>query len=209
MTEMTHAFEVFPSLHRYSKENVVITEKIDGANAQVFIDEYSTIIRAGSRNRWITPEDDNFGFARFVHEHRDWMLKYLGPGRHYGEWWGNGIQRTYGMDKKCFSLFNAGRWNTAFEEMRKGGVEIPDQIRTVPVLEVVRASEHKPMDSLQRLLILGSQANPGFRLPEGIVCYHTLTKTSYKVTYDYDQKTIDKHKWESKIDQSRGQPEGH
>lgn len=201
--EMTHAFEGFPSLHRYSKEKVVITEKIDGTNAQVFINDDSTVIRAGSRNRWITPQDDNFGFARYVDEHRDWMLKYLGPGRHFGEWYGNGIQRGYGLKEKRFALFNAGRWTTQFDGMRAAGLEIIPQIETVPVIKIVNAGDHNPYDSLRELKTTGSLAVPGFMDPEGIVCYHTLSKVSYKTTFEGD-----KHKWET-IDQSRGQPEGH
>ena len=34
----------------------------------------------------------------------------LGEGIHFGEWWGLGIQRNYGMNEKVFSLFNTKRW---------------------------------------------------------------------------------------------------
>ena len=37
-------------------------------------------------------------------------MTFLVPGRHFGEWWGSGIQRGYGLDEKTFSLFNAYRW---------------------------------------------------------------------------------------------------
>lgn len=39
-----------------------LTEKIDGTNAQVYIADDGRVV-AGSRTRWISPEDDNFGFA--------------------------------------------------------------------------------------------------------------------------------------------------
>jgi len=29
----------------------------------------------------------------------------------HGEWWGQGIQRKYGMSKKVFSLFNVNKWS--------------------------------------------------------------------------------------------------
>ena len=93
------AFDKIPRLRR----NVIVSEKIDGTNAIVWIGEDFTTIRAGSRSRWITPEDDNYGFARWVAANRDELLK-LGPGYHYGEWWGAGIQRRYGLDHKRFSL---------------------------------------------------------------------------------------------------------
>ena len=82
---MTNKIEFmgFPKMARLSRE-IIVSEKIDGTNAQVYITEDGTM-RAGSRTRWITPEDDNFGFAKWVDAHRDELLT-LGPGRHFGEW---------------------------------------------------------------------------------------------------------------------------
>src|SRR5678815_2758188 len=101
-------FEAFESIPRISRA-CVISEKIDGTNAQVYIPDDSSYVLAGSRNRWITPEDDNYGFATWVRDNATELLK-LGPGRHFGEWWGAGIQRRYGLTEKRWSLFNSGRW---------------------------------------------------------------------------------------------------
>ena len=49
-------FEAFQKIARL-KRNCVITEKIDGTNAQIFIGEDGEFL-TGSRNRWITPDDD-------------------------------------------------------------------------------------------------------------------------------------------------------
>ena len=57
-------FKPFPKMARLSRE-IIITEKLDGTNAQVFITEDGDLF-AGSRTRWITPQDDNYGFARWV-----------------------------------------------------------------------------------------------------------------------------------------------
>ena len=114
-------FEGFPKMARLSRE-CIITEKIDGTNAQIYIVEQDGFqmpgsiyeagglaMFAGSRTRWITPEDDNFGFAAWVKANAD-QLFGLGVGRHFGEWWGCGIQRGYGLTEKRFSLFNTLRW---------------------------------------------------------------------------------------------------
>lgn len=96
-------FTGFPKIARLNRE-IVITEKIDGTNAQIFINEAGGLF-AGSRTRWITPgKDDNYGFAGWVERNRKELLK-LGPGQYFGEWWGAGIQRRYGMTEKVFSLF--------------------------------------------------------------------------------------------------------
>lgn len=73
------AFLEFPKLARLSRE-CIITEKIDGINAQILISEDGSMMM-GSRTRWITPEQDNHGFARWAMEHREELLQ-LGPGRH-------------------------------------------------------------------------------------------------------------------------------
>jgi hypothetical protein len=101
-------FESFPKIGRLSR-NCTITEKIDGTNAQIYIGEDGEFL-TGSRNRWVTPgKQDNYGFSRWAHEHKDELMT-LGPGRHFGEWWGLGIQRGYGLQEKRFSLFATHRW---------------------------------------------------------------------------------------------------
>ncbi len=117
-------FEPWPKIPRLYRE-IVITEKIDGTNAGIFIplwDEGSVSgpVYASSRKRWITPEKDNFGFARWAEENKETLIADLGPGMHYGEWWGQGIQRTYDWGEKRFSLFNVRRWGalTANEDPR-------------------------------------------------------------------------------------------
>src|SRR3990167_2668640 len=90
---------------------MVVTEKIDGTNAQICVYPDGTML-VGSRTRWITPEDDNFGFARWVKDNEEALRTQLGFGIHFGEWWGAGIQRRYGLTEKRFSLFNVSRWNS-------------------------------------------------------------------------------------------------
>ena len=58
---MTTEFTGFPKIPRLSRE-CVISEKIDGTNACVYISNEGDI-QAGSHTRWITPQNDNYGFA--------------------------------------------------------------------------------------------------------------------------------------------------
>lgn len=90
-------FKPWVKIARLARE-CTITEKIDGTNASIFIGDDGTFL-TGSRTRWITPDSDNFGFSRWAHENRD-ELMLLGPGHHFGEWWGSGIQRGYGLPKR-------------------------------------------------------------------------------------------------------------
>jgi hypothetical protein len=183
---MRPEFEPFPSLKRLYRE-IVVTEKLDGTNAQVCITEDGEVF-AGSRNRWITVEDDNYGFARFVEDNKEEFLK-LGVGRHFGEWWGNGIQRGYNKQEKTFSLFNTGRWRFNTKSV----------IKTVPILYEGMFSDEAITDVLSVLNLNGSRASPGFMNPEGIVVFHTHSRQSFKVTLDNN----DQHKWEALNNQPR------
>lgn len=189
-------FQAFSKIPRLSRE-VVITEKIDGTNVQILITEEGRII-TGSRKRWITPEDDNFGFARWVEDNKDEILK-LGAGRHFGEWWGSGIQRGYNLLKgeKRFSLFNVNRWalfntepkliKTADVNVEKYQEVLPKCIGLVPVLYRGIFDTVKIEEVLEELKINGSQASKGFMNPEGIVIFHIAGNLMFKKTIEKDE----------------------
>ena len=112
-------FAEFQKIARLNRE-IVITEKIDGTNAAIIIDVDDNgkyVIAAASRNKLITTENDNHGFAKFVDSHKDELINGLGIGYHYGEWYGAGIQRKYGLKNKVFALFNTYRWIPKNEEI--------------------------------------------------------------------------------------------
>lgn len=172
-------FIAFPKITRLNKD-IVVTEKLDGTNAQIFINDDSTVLLAGSRKRWIAPGNDNFGFASWVYENREELLK-LGPGSHFGEWWGVGIQRNYGLHERRFSLFNSARWSNP--ETR------PKCCDVVPVIGTRNFFDTAWIKA--QLLILkahGSYAAPGFMDPEGIIIYNTANGEYYKETFDNNPK---------------------
>lgn len=169
-------FEPFNKIPRLNR-NVVVTEKLDGTNASVFIGENGEFL-TGSRTRWITPEDDNYGFAKWAVANKDELLK-LGPGHHFGEWWGLGIQRAYSRTNKTFSLFNVHRWS---------GEDRPQCCFVVPVLYEGPFSTDAVNAALNRLREVGSEAAPGFMRPEGIIVWHTAARQLFKVTLEKDEK---------------------
>lgn len=208
-------FIPFPKLSRLTRE-CVITEKLDGTNAQICIlprftwegpvdaggaagqgGEY--LLFAGSRTRWIQPGNDNYGFAAWVQANAEELAK-LGPGQHFGEWWGAGIQRRYGLTEKRFSLFNTSRWSPIprmHENLPDPGPHMPGVIDAVsgntinccfvvPTLfrgDFCTLAVEMLLDDLGRT---GSHAAPGFMKPEGIVVYHTAAKTFFKKTLGGD-----------------------
>jgi RNA ligase-like protein len=174
---MSSEFEEFRKIPRLTRE-AVITEKLDGTNAQVCISEDGSIA-FGSRSRWLTIKDDNFGFARWAEDNKDELLK-LGVGRHFGEWWGSGIQRGYGLKEKRFSLFNVSKWSD--DAVR------PACCSVVPVLYQGMFDTNTAIDCLNTLREKGSAASPGFMKPEGIIIYHTQGNLYFKKTLDKDDE---------------------
>lgn len=198
-------FEEFPKMARLSRE-CIITEKIDGTNAQICItDEFEEAImksqqdphliaadeqiivkihgktiRAGSRNKWITPgkQTDNMGFAGWVRDNAQELVK-LGEGRHFGEWWGKGIGRGYRVPDKRFSLFNAKRWTD--------NPDLPSCCRIVPILWRGIFDTDEVEDQIRLLREGGSKAAPGFMDPEGIVIYHLAGGVGFKKTIKNDE----------------------
>lgn len=176
---MAPEFKPWPKIPRRNKP-VVITEKIDGTNGIIHVAEDGTIT-AGSRNKWLT-DSDNFGFKAWVDAHAD-ELRLLGAGYHYGEWYGSGIQRTYGIDHKRFALFNVNRWNCKVPETTP-----PACCSVVPLLAIGFDADGIVQKTLDSLRLSGSTAVPGFMRPEGIVVYHTAAGTLQKVLLEGDDK---------------------
>jgi len=210
-------FQKFNKIPRLSRD-IVITEKIDGTNAQVFIikaeDYYSEtsncvdmefinkhnliqneeyLIFAGSRNKWldISSDGDNFGFAKWVQANAEELLK-LGEGRHYGEYYGKGIQRNYGLDEKRFALFNVRKWadNNKYDCMTEDckTVFAPKCCRVVPILYQGEFTTGNIDCVLEDLIIDGSRAVPGYDEPEGICIWHSASGSLFKKTIENDEK---------------------
>lgn len=206
----TPQFEPFGKIARFFR-TVTISEKLDGTNASIHIikpeidlsnfDLYTAkvgdyLIWAGSRTRWITPENDNFGFAQWVKDHAE-ELVHLGPGTHRGEWWGRGIQRGYGLDHRRFSLFNTSKWcdidalpeefPTQDPRVTNKQIKVPACCHVVPVLWRGVMNANVVENCIEDLRFNGSLAIPGFKKPEGVVIYHEAANVYFKATLENDE----------------------
>jgi len=191
-------FEPFPKIPRLSRD-CVITEKIDGTNASIWILDpkeegerlppeaiivsygiHQFAVVAASRKRFLTTQKDNFDFARWVWDNAEELILELGYGTHFGEWWGAGIQRKYGLvnGDKRFSLFNTSRW--AKDEQRK-------LCHVVPTLYEGPFDTRVAETVLLDLDAMGSVAAPGFMKPEGIVIFHKAANFLFKKTIVGDE----------------------
>lgn len=169
-------FRGFPKIPRFSRD-IIITEKIDGTNGIVAIEQDGQFL-VGSRTRWITPATDNAGFAKWAYANKQALIDLLGPGTHFGEWWGQGIQRGYGLKEKRFSLFNVSRWTP---EHTAGLCYV------VPILYQGPFVSAAISDVLFKLEAEGSVAALGYDKPEGIVIYHIAGGYLFKKTLVGDE----------------------
>lgn len=207
-------FQPWPSISRLNKE-AIYTEKIDGTNAAVVIERISPslgpladwelellgwsgkedvvymesgvyLVAAQSRKRFITPGDDNFAFAKWVYDNSRNLIEVLGEGRHFGEWWGSGIQGGYGLSngERRFSLFNVKRWEDTLTH--EHGHELIPELYMVPVLTKETFSTITAKWCVESLREHGSMASPGFMRPEGVVVFHTASGTPYKTFLEND-----------------------
>lgn len=181
-------FKKFDKILHISKMYMSITQKIHGSNAQILITPGASIglwdIKAGCRTRWLTLEDDNYGFCKWVHDNANELIK-LGEGRHYGEWAGPGINSGEGLAEKNFIIFNWRRFD---------GKELPRNVIRVPVLYVGKMSLDKINEVMADLKENGSRLVKGYMKPEGIVVQ--LDEQYYKNVFDDEEV-----KWKEK---SRG-----
>jgi hypothetical protein len=212
-----NTFKPFPKMARLRRE-CMITEKIDGTNASVYIgpndwktpnESVATLFKkdgttlgmwAGSRNRWLTTASDNFDFAKWVVNNSTELFN-LGEGHHFGEWWGSSINRNYGYKngERFFSLFNARRWvehdkpTYAIEQDNpkaepKFTENAPACCKVVPVLY------EGIFDTVIAKLVMcdlerdGSAAAKGFMNPEGVIVYHKAARVGFKMTIEDDEQ---------------------
>jgi hypothetical protein len=183
---MDTVFKAWPKIPRVENRKEFYTEKIDGTNSCIIIlecAEYQKYVQppigrvyhegktysiwTQSRNRLITPNDDNYGFSKWVYNNLINLLD-LGEGYHYGEWWGNGIQRGYGLNHKRFSLFNTKRWG-------EHNPNTPECCNVVPTIHANSVEEAK-----LQLITKGSIAVPGYMNPEGVIVYEYNTDSYWK-----------------------------
>jgi hypothetical protein len=181
-------FVEFQKIPRLSRE-CIITEKIDGTNGVIYIGEAGEFL-VGSRSRWIDEHTDNFNFWHWAMAHKEELLK-LGIGTHYGEWWGSGIQRRYGLlnGEKRFSLFNVGRWvEDRTQPLLEKQEYCPECCYVVPILFVGMFDTLAVWNALEELKFKGSQASKGFMRPEGVVIYHKQGRLLFKKTIEKDDE---------------------
>lgn len=198
---MTIEFKAWPKTTRLFRP-VIVTEKIDGTNACVIFEKpygYDTdseyVFAAQSRNRLITPDSDNAGFAAWVYENHGKLFELLGYGRHYGEWWGRKVGRKYDMDHKVFSIFNGDHWHKMNGDEKS--IAVGDAfVSRVPVLGRFDMNTNDINSVAAELLLYGSIAaaefGKEFMNPEGICVFDPLTGIVKKFTFDNN----DKGKWE-------------
>lgn len=198
-------FEAWPKTKHIDKVlgGVTVTEKIDGTNACVVFEE-DGYMYVQSRNRIITPAADNQGFARWAYRHQKDLFHILGPGRHFGEWWGKGIGRKYDMQHNVFSVFNNGRFyktlpGDPLDSMATRTLDtgIFDQVSAVPHIFSGEYNSPEMNAAIAELAngnsLAARQYNIEYPDPEGVCFYFREFDKVAKLVF----ANPGKHKWEA------------
>jgi len=152
-------FKSFGKIPRDNPFSATITEKIDGTNACIIIED-GKLVGTQSRKRLITPDDDNYGFAAWAAANEEDLLG-LGDGYHFGEWAGLGIQKNpHNLKEKEFFLFNTYRWSK--------NPERPKCCNCVPVL----FQGLLEVDTIEKELGKLAEKETDLYKPEGIIVYY-------------------------------------
>lgn len=163
-------FIPWPKISRPKNNLITITEKMDGTNACIVIQD-GEIKAVQSRNRFIQPGNDNAGFAHYVETNKEILLG-LGDGYHFGEWVGPGIQKNpHKLTEKTFFIFNTFRPEET----------LPEGIKAVKVLYEGPYSDLEINKAYTELKIRAEQEE---YIPEGIIVYFHMTKSRIKYTYN-------------------------
>lgn len=174
-------FKPWPKISRMkSGVGVTITEKIDGTNACIII-EQGKLTGVQSRQRLISPGDDNFGFAFWVYDNEEALLG-LGDGYHFGEWAGPGIQKNpHNLPEKRFYLFNTFR---PVESLPEGVVyQVPVLYQGDYSSEAVERIIYELKSGGSKITPDGTTSNKG--KAEGIILYFHDTRSYLKWTFEY------------------------
>ena len=167
-------FKAWPKIPRGGKELVTVTEKMDGTNACIIVED-GLIAGVQSRKRLITPENDNYGFAAWVQINSVELVK-LGDGYHYGEWAGLGIQKNpHNLAEKVFFLFNTYRWMQ--------DPSLPNVCAVVPVL--YHGGYYENM--VEELMLDLKESSESEYEPEGVIVYDHTTKCMTKYTFKFSE----------------------
>lgn len=167
---------------------IIITEKIDGTNAHILIGPDDTF-KTFSRTREITPEDDNYGFAKWAYSRKETLIQVFSKEgeevRIYGEWYGPGIapKCAYNITEPRFALFSAPL-------DRAGDFSILHRVDIVPTLYTGEYSKDIVDKVMQTLQEHGSYISKGFMRPEGIVIHFLEQDERYKRTFVQESKPL-------------------
>lgn len=161
-------FKSWREIEKFQGVHVQITEKLNGTNGVILIEEENGVLKAtpGSRTRFLDPVhgSDNYGFGAFVKANEQEICEKLGQGYHYGEWIGPGINGGgYDLKEKHFVLFDRRR--------NPPEKPLPPRFGVVPLLYDGVFTDAIVETVLEDLKKSGSKYSPGYMAVEGIVLF--------------------------------------
>ncbi len=178
-------FRSYPEILTLEQTEITVTEKLHGTNGSLHTywdDEMKDWnLKVGSRERWITPEDDAMGLATWAlsEPYRSQIMERLGPGRHYGEWVGrNIVNGGLPLPEKRFVLFSV---------LGYVDIPLPDRVDITSLLYRGPWDPAKIEEIMLEMKEKGSFYLPGYMRPEGIVIH--IVGTDVRIKHVFNAET--------------------
>lgn len=156
-------------------KKVYVFPKLDGTNGVVWYDQEAAVVKAGSRKRELTLENDNAGFFRYISEQTnvaEYFQKY--PDRIlYGEWLVPHTIKEYREDTwRKFYVFDVGvmvdgkrtKW-LPYDEYRK---EL--EVFGITVLHPLKIVHNPTIETIRDIANTNTYLMKEGYLGEGVVC---------------------------------------
>ncbi len=145
-----------------------IFPKLDGTNAVVWYDGFK--VRCGSRNREISVDSDNAGFAKFVESNASLQLLAMSlPGYHiYGEWLVPHTIKNYRDDAwRRFYIFDVQRSDGTFVNYDEWAPLIPGELDMIVPIYIVTNPTYEDIQryAAENFHLIDDKTSPG----EGVV----------------------------------------
>lgn len=181
-------FKPWPKIGRYTNNKIIISEKMDGTNG-CFIIKNGEVVGCQSRNRLLSINDDNMGFAKWVDQNKN-TLKIFPDGYYYGEWCGPGIQKNpHNLDEKTFFMFPTGV--TKFLDPLKN--LLPTS--TLKFVNILYSGVYTSTIVDKTMSELAANAKRKGYKPEGVVIYSISNNVFQKATFENPEG-----KWKNLVD---------
>lgn len=158
---------------------VYVFPKLDGTNGVVWYDKESKTVKAGSRKRELSLENDNAGFYKYILSEEKYLDYFKLHPNHilYGEWLvPHTIKNYVNYAWRDFHIFDVGDGTRLLSYEEYAGELIDNNLRIIPALDIL---ENPTIEDIKNLVDNNRYLMEDGYIGEGVVCKNYEYKNKY------------------------------